>query len=147
MDKELMDLVLKIMVAFTSRTEQDEFVSGLSKEQYATLRNLNVMRIDCGDERTPEDYTLDEQGELSPSNYQVDVQMRTDEEYVEYSAHCPNCGSQDIEAGSISGLGTQASCEVQCWECGLKWKDIFVLAGYECATHEYEGRKDVGTEG
>jgi hypothetical protein len=58
------DAVFRVMVAFTKRgpDARDEFIDGLTDQQYAALRELNVLRIDSGDARIPEDYLLDSDG-------------------------------------------------------------------------------------
>lgn len=47
------DAILKVVVAFSSKTTDGQFRAGLSHEQYQTLRALNVLRIDFGDSREP----------------------------------------------------------------------------------------------
>jgi len=47
------DAILKVVVAFTSKTTDGQFRAGLSHEQYQTLRALNVLRIDFGDSGEP----------------------------------------------------------------------------------------------
>lgn len=53
------DATLRVMAAFTKPDGVDEFVDGLTSEQYSALRALNVLRIDSGDDRIPEDHADD----------------------------------------------------------------------------------------
>lgn len=59
-----MDAILKVMVAFTDHSKRDEFVEDLHPDQHRALRELNVARINAGDDRIPEDYYIDGDGSL-----------------------------------------------------------------------------------
>ena len=49
------DAIFKVVQAFVSKESRmdGQFCSGLTKCQYAALRDLNVVRIDFGDDREP----------------------------------------------------------------------------------------------
>ena len=42
---------------------------------------------------------------------------------------CLNCGSGDIEGGSVEIDSSYATQEVSCNECGYAWKDEYTLTG------------------
>ena len=46
---------------------------------------------------------------------------------------CPNteCGSRDIEAGTIQADGSTAWSSVKCNDCGATWRDVYSLKGHE----------------
>ena len=52
----------------------------------------------------------------------------TDEQkkkYLENSHHCPYCGSDQIEGGSIEG--ENAYQKVGCNDCYKEWRDVYKL--------------------
>ena len=58
----------------------------------------------------------------------------TDEQktkYLENPGHCPNCGSEQIEGGSIDVEGENAYQQVSCNDCDQQWNDIYQLVGVE----------------
>ena len=53
-------------------------------------------------------------------------------EYLEAAgSFCINCGSGNISAGNIEAEGREAWQEVQCYDCGSEWNDIFRLIGVD----------------
>lgn len=54
----------------------------------------------------------------------------TDEQYLQDSGKCPNCGSHDISGGPVDIDGPSASQEVTCDECDAAWNDLYALVGY-----------------
>jgi hypothetical protein len=47
------DAIFKMVSLLTNPEEKDQFIDGLSTEQYGALRDLNVLRRDFGDDREP----------------------------------------------------------------------------------------------
>lgn len=45
-------------------------------------------------------------------------------------AHCPICGSDQIEGGPVDIQGAYAVQEVGCIECGAQWDDLYNLTGF-----------------
>jgi hypothetical protein len=37
--------------------------------------------------------------------------------------HCPNCGSNDLDAGRLTPDGPNAVSEVECKNCGCQWHE------------------------
>jgi hypothetical protein len=40
-------------------------------------------------------------------------------------SHCPNCGSDDLDAGRLSPDGPNAVSEVECKNCGCRWREHY----------------------
>ena len=58
--------------------------------------------------------------------------MRTDQDHINVEGEsCPNCGSPDIEGGSIDTGGGRAKQEMFCLACESSWVDRYVLAGFQ----------------
>jgi transposase-like protein len=56
----------------------------------------------------------------------------TSREYCAHGGtHCPHCGSDDIEGGSIQIDAATAWQPITCNTCGKKWNDIYTIAAYE----------------
>lgn len=53
--------------------------------------------------------------------------MKTVTEYLKDSAHCPNCGSDEIDTGEKHFDGIEMEIETQCLECLYKWTDVYTL--------------------
>lgn len=55
----------------------------------------------------------------------------TDEKIKSYikgeSGKCLNCGSSNIEGGSMDVDGDTAGQEIRCWKCDLVWYDLYTL--------------------
>jgi transcription elongation factor Elf1 len=41
---------------------------------------------------------------------------------------CPCCGSDGLEWDSLDAQGNQVVQEVSCSDCGLEWRDIYVIS-------------------
>jgi len=53
-------------------------------------------------------------------------------EYIKAAgSFCINCGSGNISAGKIESEGREAWQEVQCYDCGSEWNDVFRLIGVD----------------
>jgi formate dehydrogenase maturation protein FdhE len=44
---------------------------------------------------------------------------------------CPVCLSGDIEGDAVQAEGGQAWQNIECNECGHKWRDVYTLTGVE----------------
>ena len=59
----------------------------------------------------------------------------TEEQGKKYVAgggvHCPFCGSNDIEGGSLDFGGGSIAQEVSCLICDATWWDVYTLTGIE----------------
>ena len=56
----------------------------------------------------------------------------TSNKYVAHGGvHCPYCGSEDIEGGSVQTDNRVVWQPVRCLTCGRKWNDLYTIAGYE----------------
>jgi len=53
--------------------------------------------------------------------------MITQEEYLENSAHCLYCGSENTDAGSYEADGNEIHQDVRCKNCGGTWTDTYKL--------------------
>ena len=59
------------------------------------------------------------------------------EKYLKRGASCPRCGEEvSIEGEQLNVDGNEARQEMSCFECGLIWTDIYVLARIELAETE-----------
>jgi hypothetical protein len=47
--------------------------------------------------------------------------------YLADSGRCPECGSEDVEAGRTEFDGDTAWTEVECNDCGCEWHDVYHL--------------------
>lgn len=54
-------------------------------------------------------------------------------EYLNCSSQCPVCHSDDICAERIEADGESAFGEVECNECGKRWRDVYTLTSVEDA--------------
>lgn len=56
----------------------------------------------------------------------------TNKEYCEHGGvHCPYCGSEDIDGGSIEINLAGAWQSITCLSCDKEWTDIYKLIAYE----------------
>jgi len=51
--------------------------------------------------------------------------------YLRHGSCCPYCGSISITGESVDIDGTGAWQEVDCQECGRRWRDVYRLADVE----------------
>lgn len=51
------------------------------------------------------------------------------DKYLEEGAHCPSCGSSDIEDNDMTVDGTAAWQNMSCTECAFSWTDVYRLEG------------------
>ncbi len=59
------------------------------------------------------------------------------EKYLKRGSSCPLCRSAlSLEGESVEVEGNEARQEMSCFECGLIWTDIYVLARIELAETE-----------
>lgn len=56
--------------------------------------------------------------------------MKTQAEYRESFAHCPQCDSDEIEGDSFDCTGDAVTQEVTCLKCGAEWEDVYTLDGF-----------------
>jgi len=53
------------------------------------------------------------------------------ETYLKDPYCCPYCKSKNIEAGSIEANEGWAWQEVVCFDCHLRWRDVYTLTAVE----------------
>lgn len=54
-------------------------------------------------------------------------------------AGCPACGEDtDLYYGSMNVDSSMVDQEASCYNCGLKWYDLYRLVGYEFVTYQGE---------
>jgi hypothetical protein len=58
-------------------------------------------------------------------------QQRTD--YLNSSSECPYCHSENISADRVEADGESAFGDVECEDCGKKWRDVYTLTDVEDA--------------
>jgi formate dehydrogenase maturation protein FdhE len=51
--------------------------------------------------------------------------------YISDPNFCPECGSEEINAGHSTFENTEAWQAVTCDDCDAEWHDLFTLTGYE----------------
>lgn len=73
---------------------------------------------------------------------------------VSGGSHCPRCESEEIgstdaiEAGGVSSTGqAEASQEISCRDCGLRWRDVYRLIAIELIEIEVGSNENVAEEG
>lgn len=57
--------------------------------------------------------------------------MKTQEEYVNRSQHCPFCDSENISGEEFDAEFDIVSNVVRCSDCEESWVDVYKLTGYE----------------
>jgi hypothetical protein len=64
--------------------------------------------------------------------------MFSTSEYYAYNGgdHCPVCGSEMIEGGSVDIIYGGAFQEVWCQDCPTSWQSVYNLIGYVSLTTE-----------
>ena len=53
------------------------------------------------------------------------------QKYLKSPNHCPKCGSENINSGTIEADGSSAWSNVTCEDCNAVWKDIYKLTDIE----------------
>jgi len=57
---------------------------------------------------------------------------KTQKQYLKQSYKCPQCDSENISASETEFIdGGEVIQNVDCLECGAKWRDIYKLKEYE----------------
>jgi transcription elongation factor Elf1 len=56
----------------------------------------------------------------------MDIQ-RLKDKYLKRSHRCLNCGSEDIEGGSVTINAGGATQDIRCNKCESSWTDLYVL--------------------
>lgn len=51
--------------------------------------------------------------------------------------HCPNCGCDDLDAGRLSPDGPTAVSEVECKNCGCRWREHYQFVRAEPTSTDY----------
>jgi len=58
------------------------------------------------------------------------TKVKTSTEYVADSgAHCPVCGSENLEGQALEITRDGASHDIMCLACGSSWVDIYTVIG------------------
>jgi hypothetical protein len=68
------------------------------------------------------------------------MQVKTSTEYVADSgAHCPVCGSENLEGQALEITRDGASHDIMCLACGSSWVDLYTLSRYDYLSINGEG--------